>query len=340
MRMLALITDSLREIYARKVIIGIVIIEVVALTITGLILFSDGMQRSYADARMAGIQGAQPGLPTPPVDSFDEHAADDSLLREFDTTGATADTVAAADTARSRALTDVAPPAPGSGGGVIEGAGELVIEETVKGELGGFAVPTLLATLFLGIFATAGIVPSMMEKGTIDLLLSKPLPRWQLLWGRAAGGAIAVAVNLLFFTTAVWALYGLASGVWYVPFIGLAWLFAFGTFLVLYTGIIALNVTTDSWVLPMSIAYIQIVIISNFLTNREVTIFQWVESPFIQTLITGLYYALPQTNDLITQTPSAVMTGGVTDWAPLVHGGIFALVMIAFTTWRFQRKDF
>lgn len=333
MRTWALIVDSLREIYARKVIIGIVLIEVITLAITALILFSDGMQREYSDARMAGAGTGGARIDNP--DDRGNLATDDSLLAEFGES-THADTVDSRDTTRSKSLESVTPASPRA-----ERQSEtLVVEEMVRGELGAFAIPTLLATLFLGIFAAAGIIPQMMEKGTIDLLLSKPLPRWKLLWGRAAGGAIAVGTNLLLFTLATYAVYGIASGVWYLPFVGLTFLLAFAMFLILFTGIIALNVTTESWVLPMSLAYIHLVLLSNFLTNREETIFRWVETPFLQTLITGLYYALPQTNDIIVLAPTAVLTGSITDWSPLIQGAIFSVAMIALATWRFQKKDF
>jgi ABC-type transport system involved in multi-copper enzyme maturation permease subunit len=340
MRMWALVTDSLREIYARKVIIGIVIIELVTLGITSLILFSDAMQRDYSDARLAvgGLQEVQQQQ----EDASEEAAsfnADDSLLLGFDSMATDAiatDSTNGRDTTTSRSLDAESPAGPARG----TSSGELVLVEKVSGELGLFSMPVVLATLFLGIFATAGIVPSMMEKGTIDLLLSKPLPRWKLLWGRALGGVVAVGANLLLFTVAIWALYGSASGVWYAPFIGMTCLFAFTTFLVVFTGIVALNVTTESWVLPMSLAYIHLMILSNFLTAREETIFQWVHAPALQALITGLYYILPQTNDLIVQSGTAVHTGTILDWGPFLQGAIFATIMVALATWRFQQKDF
>lgn len=333
MRMLALITDALREIYARKVIIGIVIIEVVALTITAFILFSDGMQRSYRESRLAdaGVSPTSEDRDEPATDDARRH--DDSLLGEFGSSSL--DTLEFSDTTSSQSLRhdDLDETTPPVGG-------DLLIEEVVKSQLGAFAIPTLIATLFLGIFATAGIVPSMMEKGTIDLLLSKPLPRWKLLWGRAAGGVLAVAVNLALFTIALWCVYGMASGVWYAPFIWITWTLSFSTFLVLYSGVIALNVTTDSWVLPMSLAYVHMVILSNFLSIREETIFQWVDTPIVRALVDGLYYALPQTNDIANITGTSVLVGSVTDWTPLLYGVAFAATMIAFSTWRFSRRDF
>lgn len=332
MRILALVTDSLREIYARKVIIGIVIIEIVTLVITALILFSDTMQRDYRDARLS-VNGAS-SEQLADEDAQPSFNSEDSLLLGFDS--AATDSVVSRDTATSRSLDGSSPAGPAR----QTMTRELVLEEKVSGELGLFAIPVVLATLFLGIFATAGIVPSMMEKGTIDLLLSKPLPRWQILWGRALGGIIAIGANLLLFTIAIWSLYGLASGVWHTPFIVMTCLIAFSTFLVVYTAIVAVNVTTESWVLPMSLAYVHVIILSNFLAARESTIFEWVRTPALQSIITGLYFVLPQTNGLLVQSGTAVHTGTILDWSPFVHGAVFAAVMVAFATWRFQRKDF
>src|SRR5688500_20033486 len=123
MRIWALMTDALREIYARKVIIGIVIIEVVALAITALILFSEGMQNGYRDSRLAGTADVEQYSVDSDGDELMDRRHEDSLLREFDSaiptdtlrsrdtqvTPTAADTTAVADTSRSKALRDVQP---------------------------------------------------------------------------------------------------------------------------------------------------------------------------------------------------------------------------------------
>ncbi len=44
--------------------------------------------------------------------------------------------------------------------------------------------------LLLAIFASSSFVPLMLEKGNIDLLLSKPISRTQLLLGKYFGGIL------------------------------------------------------------------------------------------------------------------------------------------------------
>ncbi len=276
-----------------------------------------------------------------PKERFGE---DDSVLSEL----GTVDTVGALDSAiagqgRSSETFDT-PNDAGIGSMQMNGeniiSGQVMLREMVKGQLAAFAAIIAAAVLFLGIFATAGIVPSMMEKGTIDLLLSKPLPRWVLLFGRALGGIAAIAINLAFFALSIWALYGFATGIWFFPFV--VWTFAISifSFLVLYSGVMFLNVVTESWVLPMSLAYVHMTIVSTILTNREATLFRFIESPPIRSLIDGLYYALPQVNDLITALPQAIFTSSGVSWEPLLQCTIFMIVMLSLAAWRFDRKDF
>ena len=43
------------------------------------------------------------------------------------------------------------------------------------------AVALFTGGLFMALFATSSLVPSFLDKGNIDLMISKPLSRWQIL---------------------------------------------------------------------------------------------------------------------------------------------------------------
>ncbi len=58
--------------------------------------------------------------------------------------------------------------------------------------------------LLLAIFASSSFVPIMLEKGNIDLLLSKPVSRTQLLWGKYFGGTAVVFLNIAILIIGVW----------------------------------------------------------------------------------------------------------------------------------------
>lgn len=339
MKILALINDTLREIYARKAIIGIVVIEALALLVLGLILFL-GMQSTYREAReseeVAHSDTVKNGI-VQDKEKFD--AVDTALLGMADKRN---DTTDVADTAgitlRPDSGSTVLRRLPADSLRRIEKpAGDESLREMVKGEMHGLAVPIAFAFLFFGIFISAGIVPSMMEKGNIDLLISKPISRTALLLGRALGGLLVMATNLFLFLVAIWALYGLASGIWYFHFIFWTFGISLFAFTVIYSGIILLNVLTESWVLPMIIAYIHLMILSNFLSTREFVLFRFIENGIARGIITGLYYILPQTNDLV---PQAVFEGSISSLGPFIQGAIFTAVMLGLAAWRFERRDF
>src|SRR3989304_5864956 len=52
------------------------------------------------------------------------------------------------------------------------------------------------SAMFLGIFATAGLIPSMLEKGTVELYLSKPISRIEILLSRSLGACAGIGVSL------------------------------------------------------------------------------------------------------------------------------------------------
>ncbi len=75
--------------------------------------------------------------------------------------------------------------------GIKEGTDLSTIEGFLASQLFSFLVPLALA--FFPILASAGAIAGAEERGTIDVLLSNPVPRWQLV----VGNLVATAVSLL-----------------------------------------------------------------------------------------------------------------------------------------------
>jgi ABC-type transport system involved in multi-copper enzyme maturation permease subunit len=336
MKVFALIADAIREIYSKKIIIGLIVIEVLVLGITAIALFSEGMQAEYSLAsEQWSPDSARAAQALPPRPNYTTE--DTTLLgitAEVDTTAVTN----TATTSRSRALNP-----PRSTMAAVGGSGSDVphaLLEKVRGQLATLPVAITLGMLFLGLFATAGTVPAMMEKGTIELLLSKPISRGTLLLGRSLGGVVALGINHALFVAALWGLFGWASGVWLWSFLVAAIVVPLFTYIVVYSGVVFLSIITESWVLPLSIAYLHISILGAFLYAREATLFSWINGEAIHRMIDGLYWMLPQTNDLGVITSESIYGSSVESWAPVVQGVVFLVVMSGLALWRFSRKDF
>src|SRR5207245_5202482 len=99
-------------------------------------------------------------------------------------------------------------------GGGPQGAGlnGLTAEDFVRYVQLGTAFLLYPLAILMSVFATASLVPRMLEKGTIDLLLSKPITRPALLASRYLGGLLTVTLNLLYLTCGLGAILGLKTG--------------------------------------------------------------------------------------------------------------------------------
>jgi ABC-2 type transport system permease protein len=74
--------------------------------------------------------------------------------------------------------------------GMSEGTDLTTIEGFLSSQVLSFMAPLALA--FFPILASAGAIAGAEERGTIDVLLGNPIPRWQLVIGQFAGTAISL----------------------------------------------------------------------------------------------------------------------------------------------------
>ena len=68
--------------------------------------------------------------------------------------------------------------------------------------------------VLLALIATAGFIPSLMERGVIEVVLSKPLPRWKVFLGKYIGSLVFFAVHAVIFVVLTFFVVGLRWGIW------------------------------------------------------------------------------------------------------------------------------
>src|SRR6185437_10563690 len=72
------------------------------------------------------------------------------------------------------------------------------IERFVNSSYSWVSIVLYIWGTFLAVFASAGLIPSVLEAGRISLLLSKPLTRTRLLMGRYLGNIAVVSLNHIY----------------------------------------------------------------------------------------------------------------------------------------------
>lgn len=113
------------------------------------------------------------------------------------------------------------------------------VEQSLVNWLGGIAV------LIVGVVVTAGFVPNMLRKGTLDLYVVKPIGRTELLLYKYVGGLLFVFLLTAVTVLGVWVVIGLRAGVWAPEFLLLVPLLTF-YFAILYAASLLFGVLTRS----------------------------------------------------------------------------------------------
>jgi ABC-type transport system involved in multi-copper enzyme maturation permease subunit len=201
------------------------------------------------------------------------------------------------------------------------------------------AVASFLYTfgMALAVFASAGLIPSVLEPGRIELLLSKPVSRHHILLGRYLGNVLVVGIIIAYMIVAVWAILGIKTGIWSTNFLATiaTTVVAFG---VLLTVVVFMGVVWESTAVSTLVA-ISIMIISAILSQWEWA-YKLLSSEWARYLWKGLYFALPKIFDLGAMTRAIVMHRPVESWMPLWSSGLFAAVLLSAALYIFAKRDF
>ncbi len=99
--------------------------------------------------------------------------------------------------------------------------------------------------LLIAVIVTSSAIPGFLQKGTLDLILSKPVDRSVLLFVKYLGGCIQVLLTSLLIIGGCWLAISLRTGYWnpYVPLTALTLTFSFA---VLYSVSVLMGVLTRS----------------------------------------------------------------------------------------------
>ncbi len=194
--------------------------------------------------------------------------------------------------------------------------------------------------LLLAIFASSSFVPNMLEKGNIDLLLSKPVSRDQLLWGKFLGGTLVVFLNIAFLVLGIWCIISIKFSYWDPTFLWSVLIITF-TFAVLYSLIVLCGILTRGSMLGMMLAYFIFLVLSPVLALANDKADLFIKSDAVKEIVKGIYYLIPKTSELMGKMVTDLATGkGIGDFQPLISSFLFLILMMILSIVSFRKKDF
>ena len=211
------------------------------------------------------------------------------------------------------------------------------VDDLAGGMLGTMAAFLFNIGLFFAIFAAAGLVPTVLEAGRIELLLSKPVSRLELLLGKFSGAVAVIGVNLAYLVAGVWLALGVKTGVWKPMFLFSA-LLALLAFAVMLSIVQFVAVLTQSAVLATMVAYF--VMLLSAISSSYDTIGPLFASSGTQYLMQAVYYVLPKVFEMGAMARMAASGDPIASWMPLWSSLLFGGVMLAASCWVFDHKDY
>ena len=220
----------------------------------------------------------------------------------------------------------------------IQAALLVSVEDTIGS---GVAQLLYFFTVCVGIFATAGLITSIMEKGTIDLMLSKPVPRWLYIVGRYLGAVLIIFCEVAYFIGGLWVAAGISFSGWSpnlllcIPYVTLG-------FAGIYAVVVLIGVLwRSSWlaiILGITIYFITGVIIPA-LEYLDKTLNGGNETGPFTIVAQILHWSLPQVSD-ISHNMGQMMFHQPVEVVPIFATLGLIAVYLGLSSFVFSKKEF
>lgn len=191
---------------------------------------------------------------------------------------------------------------------------------------------------FLAIFASSGLIPSVLEPGRISLLLAKPVTRSMLLLGRYLGNVLAVGANHVYLICSIWIIIGIKTGIWEARFL-LAIAASLFIFAVLLCVVVLVGVVSESSALSVMIA-VALMLVSSILSQRQLVV-RLLSSEWSRELWQTFYWIVPKVHDLADAMRQLIVYDRSVDWfTPVWTSALFGAAVLSTALYLFQRRDF
>jgi ABC-type transport system involved in multi-copper enzyme maturation permease subunit len=218
------------------------------------------------------------------------------------------------------------------------------IREWIENLQTALAMLTATVGLVLALMATSTLFPTMLQKGSIDLLLCRPIPRWFVITARFIGGVSIMAFNAAYLFFGIWVVLGWKSGIWNQGF-PLSAVLAVFAFITLFSVVMLVSVTTESAPAGLLIAFTMLIFSPILAAHERIT--PAFSSELYRQIFRSMYWVLPKPAEtigamqrLILEAPLEMFKRPLDlNWV-LGSSAAFALVCYVATMVYFSRKDY
>jgi ABC-2 type transport system permease protein len=199
--------------------------------------------------------------------------------------------------------------------------------------------PTFLVVFSLLIVLSSSFIPSMLEKGSVDVLLSKPISRVNIIIGKYISVVLFAFLIIAFLISLIWLMISIKSGIWHFSYLqSIIWFTLI--FAVLYSLVLLTGVLTQSTVLSIIINLLLLFPVTGLLAVRESLMLGFLSSDIAKGVINFFYYIFPKPWDLREMCVILISGGTIESWQPLITSVLFMLAMLSISIYYFSKKDY
>ncbi|MBN1211677.1 MAG: hypothetical protein JXA92_03790 [candidate division Zixibacteria bacterium] len=191
--------------------------------------------------------------------------------------------------------------------------------------------------VFLAVMGTAGMIPTMLEKGRADYYLSKPISRTALFLNKFVGILIVYGLTIILCGGIVYLSLGLVHGIFDFRIVYL-FLFSLLAFFIWYSITAFAGIVFGSNAIAIMSAFI-VWILQKILSARDV-IKTLADSKPVDYIVDTSYYIIPKTGEISDMSVRMVSGRVIHDWMPLYSSLLFAIVLVYVTIYIFKRKNY
>ena len=223
------------------------------------------------------------------------------------------------------------------GNSVNSGSSGMPDAETILGYIQtGIAVSVFFISLFISLFATSGLFPDMLQKGNIDLILSKPLSRQNIFFQRFFGGITLVGLNIIYMIIFSWIILSVKFEIWNFRYLFSA-LIIMIFFFNIYSFMTLISIAIKNSVLSLLLTYFIVFILSPII--GAIARFGILNDSFYKNTVRILHFSLPKVNETVKLISDVIMSkdfalGSI--WVSLLTG----VLAVGLSLVLFKRSDF
>jgi ABC-type transport system involved in multi-copper enzyme maturation permease subunit len=227
------------------------------------------------------------------------------------------------------------------------------IKAAVQTVEAGFLTIAFPLILFFSLISASSFITSMVDKGTIDLLISKPVSRFKILTAKYFGATLFVGLSMVFLIGSIWLILAAKSGYWSPSFL-LSILSLTLAFAVMYSISVFIGLTTQSSIISILVNFFLIFVFCPVLAAREQLIFSLVKSDIVKFIFNFFYYVIPKPGEIKDVTVALIMgqdvplwqgvvnEAGITgpSWLSVITSVVFCLALFSYSVYYFSKKDY